>query len=272
MTHDHADNPTTPPSARAQPATQQHQYVPLIVMAGWRSGWFMPALLARRIRTHTGRDRNSVISVAFPTCGSIPLAARRLVETIDKHWPSNNPDYTTQVDIAAVSMAGLASRYAALPPHTRAQLDQLQTTPAGSNSTQPSTTTIRQAAANEQGNEQAQARHRTLHIRNLFTIATPHRGARLAKYIAPDAAAKSMRPGCPFLDALDQSNPANPYKLTCYARTRDWWVGHNNTAPPDTTPIIYKAPLFTFSHLCVSMDKRIAADIAEKLAVETTIR
>jgi len=220
-------------------------------MAGWRSGWLMPAILARRIRAHTGRDKTSVISVAFPTCGSIPRAAQKLVETVQKNWPCDNPDHTTQVDIVAVSMGGLAARFAALPPETRAQLEQLQTQPAGVAPKHPPARTA--------------APLRTLHIRNLFTIATPHRGARLAKYIAPDAAAKSMRPGCPFIAALDDATPATPYELTCYARTRDWWVGQHNTAPKGQTPITYKAPLLTCSHLCVTMDKRIAADIANRV-------
>lgn len=107
-----------------------------------------------------------------------------------------------------------------------------------------------------------------IQIVNLFTFATPHRGAVLAKYIRPDAAARDMRPGSAFLQDLDAALDRAAFNLTPYGYLRDWWVGCENTAPPGHTPI-WLDPLGlrgrTLSHFMITTERRIILDVALRL-------
>lgn len=102
-------------------------------------------------------------------------------------------------------------------------------------------------------------------IARLFTLATPHRGAKLARYIAPDAAARAMRPGSEALRQLDEHLAMTVPSLTCYARLHDTWVGATNTAPPGHEPIWLDGPRVGAHHL-ISLDRRIVLDVALRLA------
>lgn len=136
---------------------------------------------------------------------------------------------TGEVDVVAVSMGGLVARYLASPLW----------------------------------------KGRRLKVRRMFTLATPHRGAKLAKVVRPDAAARAMKPGSELLTALNAL--ARDYELICYARLRDWWVGARNCAPPGMEPIWVPTPVLTMAHLLVSTDKRLLVDIARRLRGEEPI-
>jgi hypothetical protein len=118
------------------------------------------------------------------------------------------------------------------------------------------------------GRALAEPEHGGLNIRRLFTISTPHRGANLANLVAPDLAAKDMIPGSDRLHWLDERLERSPYAMRCYARTRDWWVGSENTAPTGRSAIVLRSPIHTLSHLLVTRDPRIVADIARHLRDE----
>jgi len=47
-----------------------------------------------------------------------------------------------------------------------------------------------------------------INARRLFTLATPHKGAKLANLIALDSTSRDMRPGCDFLCDLDAREAA----------------------------------------------------------------
>lgn len=105
-------------------------------------------------------------------------------------------------------------------------------------------------------------------IVNLFTFATPHRGAVLAKIVRPDSAARDMRPGSPFLRDLDASLDRATFDLTPYGYLRDWWVGCENTAPPGRTPMWLDPLGFRgriFSHFMITTERRIILDVALRL-------
>jgi pimeloyl-ACP methyl ester carboxylesterase len=107
-------------------------------------------------------------------------------------------------------------------------------------------------------------------VARLFTLATPHRGARLASWIRPDAAARDMQPGSNFLNQLDaRLDPLA--ELHCYALLRDWWVGARGTAPNGHHPHWLDAPLGPrriISHFAINRDHRILADVALRLRGE----
>ncbi len=115
------------------------------------------------------------------------------------------------------------------------------------------------------------AAHLSLPARRVFTMATPHRGATLARFVRPDTAAREMRPGCDWLQKLDAALATADYELVCYATLRDWWVGARNAAPPGHTPIwLDQDTLFgrSLSHFAINRDERILTDIARRLRGE----
>ncbi len=114
--------------------------------------------------------------------------------------------------------------------------------------------------------------HNGMRIRahRVFTLASPHRGSKLARWVRPDGASRDMRPGSPFLRGLNEReasawNETRPYELVCYARLGDTWVGAINSAPEGEHPIWVPAMRFQPSHLTISRDPRILDDIARRM-------
>lgn len=110
----------------------------------------------------------------------------------------------------------------------------------------------------------------TPRIARLFTLGTPHRGARLASGITIDAAGRAMRPGSAFLASLDERLTHARFELFPYAHLRDRWVGARHSAPPERTPIWTGGTRF-FSHFSVTEDRLILADIARRLRGEPAL-
>lgn len=212
---------------------------PLVVLAGYRTGLHQPEGLRRRLAQLISAgdpEGRRTLAIAYAGVGDIHAAARRVVERIEEAFPSDDPHRTTEVDVVGVSMGGLVARYAAMGPPARPEsFDEPPT--------------------------------KRLHIARLFTIATPHRGARAAEIVTPDQAARDMRPGSPFLQRLDEALPGIDFELIAYARTNDALVGEENTAPPGVEPIWAPGPAL-FSHFTAAQDWSIAVDIARRLRGE----
>jgi pimeloyl-ACP methyl ester carboxylesterase len=105
-------------------------------------------------------------------------------------------------------------------------------------------------------------------IVRLFTISTPHRGARLARYVRPDFAARDLAPGSRLLAALDDPAATRPESIHCLALARDWFVGEENTAPPDVTPRIYPPRGLVaraLAHFASIYDEDLQDDLARRL-------
>jgi len=108
---------------------------------------------------------------------------------------------------------------------------------------------------------------RRLGIRTLYTLASPHKGAKLAKLIRPDEAAQDMRPGSEFLARLDGGLQGATYQIVPYAVRRDGWVGERRTTPPGMAPIWVPGRIWC-GHLLVWSDRRILADVGRRLRGE----
>lgn len=108
-------------------------------------------------------------------------------------------------------------------------------------------------------------------IARLFTLATPHRGAVLARWIRPDNCARVMQPGSATLEQLDRALENRSYELVCYAQLRDWWVGVQ-TQSPVGMPALWSdvhSPLFApVSHFTINRNPLITLDIARRLRGE----
>lgn len=205
---------------------------PIVVLSGWRALPFVSHSLARELNTHIGGPRDLYLPMSFWRHSRLTTMARRLVDRVQHHFPEDQPHRTREVDVVALSMGGIVARTAAALPLENGQ--------------------------------------RRLKIARLFTLGTPHSGAVLASRIAMDHAARDMKPGSPFLDRLNAGLNTARYELVCYARLNDTWVGARRCAPPGREPHWVEGPRL-FSHLTISSDPRLIADIARRLRGESPL-
>lgn len=203
---------------------------PIVVLDGWRQPDFSARSLARLIRRLTGVAENRIVSESFLTRSTLDRMADDVVRRVERTWPSDDAEWTTEVDVVGFSMGGIVARAAAMPG-------------------------------------EAESARKRLKIRRLYTIGTPHRGANLAKRIAMDKAARDMRPGTAFLERLNAGLPEAGYELVCYTHTNDRIVGARNAAPPGLEPLWVQGTLF-FSHFSTRLDRRILVDLALRLRNE----
>lgn len=194
------------------------------------AGYADPGFATSHIRNRLrSRLRDpQVITVTFGDLRSFDEARRHLVESIERSIPSEEPGRTVEVDVIGNSMGGLIARDAAIPRDGE----------------------------------------RTLHIARLFTISTPHTGARAARSIGWTPLQRSMRPGSDFLSSLDNAPGPRTYSLIPYARTGDGLVGEENTAPRGEAPWWTPAAPFLSGHFTTYDDPRIMADILRRLRAE----
>ena len=195
--------------------------------------------LAKRVRKLTGADEDRVISLSYMWGDDIPEIADGVARDVAEAFGSEIDEatgmrWTTEVDVVAISMGGLVARTAFADP-------------------------------TEVGRELGVR----LNINTLYTLGTPHRGAKLAKWIRLDDASAQMKPGSDFLADLDDATLGEEHDLTIvpYATLRDTWVGASNSAPTGQDPIWVPGRL-VLSHHLLTLDKRIQADLGRRLRGE----
>ncbi|RLS94585.1 MAG: hypothetical protein DWI12_06275 [Planctomycetota bacterium] len=108
---------------------------------------------------------------------------------------------------------------------------------------------------------------RQLRIRRLFTIATPHQGARLAGIPMGIPVGEDMCPTSDFIERFRRTR--FDYQLICYTRLDDITVGEENAAPEGVPLWWVPTPSGEWSHMAAFDDPRIQADIARRLRGET---
>jgi len=209
---------------RAAPVTLQR---PVLVFSGYHAWKQLPETLAASLRRLTGAPPGLIVPVSYARASTFEHAAQ-VALTKFAHLNGGTDAQSPEVDVVAVSMGGLLSRFMASPMW--------------------------------QG--------RRLRINRLMTLSTPHRGARLAGIVALDAAARAMKPGSEFLARLDEHLPDRGYDLACFCRLRDWWVGARNAAPRGMQPMWLPTPPHSLGHMTVSMDPRLIVEVARRLRQE----
>lgn len=207
---------------------------PVVILSGYRAVPSMAHRVRDRLCSMTTKNHDDFYSVAYTFRGDIIEMVDLSVDRISDRFGTNGADETIEVDVVAISMGGLVARVAAEDPvlHDRDG--------------------------------------RRLRINRLFTLATPHRGANLAKYIRPDQAAEDVRPGSAFLEDLNSRTNERDYELVCYGQTRDGWVGAKNTAPPGMEPY-WTGGTLMWSHFNAPSNPWFLADIARRLRGEEPI-
>lgn len=173
-----------------------------------------------------------VITVPMAFTGDFNDCRRRIMEHVERELFSTDPRWSAEVDVVAYSMGGLAARYA--------------------------------ATAMDEPN----APQRRLKIVRLFTISSPHRGARLAELPGVGALRRDMTADSDFLKALDYRFAGEPYELYPYVRLDDAIVGPERAAPPGMTPWWIAPQPGSLAHIQAHRDPRIVADILRRLRGE----
>ncbi len=199
---------------------------PVLILGGYMDIGFSTVRLESQLRRATGDKRFFIIT--FTDCGSLEECSRHLVEKVQQHLPNSDPRWTTRVDVVAVSMGGLAARYAAVPGVVP----------------------------------------RRLRMARLFTIASPHRGAMLADLVAIDRVAQQMKPGSDVLRQVNSPANLRTCQVIPYVWTSDVTVGAGNAAPPGQTPWWLPPKALQNPHVGAIHDVRIIADIARRLRNE----
>ncbi len=200
---------------------------PVIIAAGLFDAGMDVDQIAGTLRRVTG-DNDMVVTATFMslTTGTFDGCRDHLIEKVERAWGTTETGETIEVDVIGFSMGGLVARHASRPR-----------TDGGTR----------------------------LAIRRLFTISTPHRGARMAGMPTFDDRTIDMRSGSEFLAELDAALPDADYTMYNYTRLGDWIVGVENAAPPGQTAWWVPTPPASFSHLGAATDPRIMADIARRL-------
>ncbi|MEW6357165.1 MAG: hypothetical protein AB1696_12625 [Planctomycetota bacterium] len=195
------------------------------------NGWFEPGITTSHLKGvfRPAFEPDRIISVSFFLDQSYDKCRRKVVAAVDKAFPSTDPVWTTEVDVVAVSMGGLVARYAAME--------------------MPGC--------------------RRLRIARLFTISTPHRGARSAKLPTLDPLVQGMRRGSDFLRMLDKALEHAGYEIIPYVRLEDSIVGAKNAAPSPQHPWWVPNRPLELAHIQCGGDPRIVADIMLRLRGDT---
>ncbi|MBX3379167.1 MAG: hypothetical protein KF805_03670 [Phycisphaeraceae bacterium] len=205
---------------------------PVMVFSGYRVPGIFAGQLATNLARLTSGRMEDFRMFAYPWHGDIEPLVNRLATKIGREFGMDSSgDSTLAVDAVGISMGGIVGRLAAARARPR---------PAGIP---------------------------RVDIRNLYTIATPHRGANLALKIHVDRAATDMQPNSPFLAKLDEYAKSDDYSLTPYATLNDITVGAANCSPPGSHPIWVRGTR-RFAHTTVTMHPAIALDIALRLRGE----
>lgn len=204
---------------------------PVLVFSGWGDPGVVSLQLARDLTT-VSLDP-SIESQQFFTSWTMDQCRRTAVEAARRLRPADHDpaDGPFEVDVVGKSMGGLIAR--------------------------------------ELARDQAASDEPMVRVVRIFTIATPHRGARLAVLPTIDPKVVAMRPGSPFLAALDaELGTERAPEIIAYTRTGDWMVGEHNTAPTGGGVRAVPRPTLEFGHLQAGGDERILADIMRRLRGE----
>lgn len=211
---------------------------PILVLGGYMDPGMASGSLARALRSAMG-PQAEIVSVSFGDCTSMAQCRDRVMAaTLSLRNASPNCTF----DVIANSMGGLVARYCAMSPEEVAACGLSSPAPAVA-----------------------------LRIHHLYTICTPHLGARMAEGPLGSPMTRDMRPSSPFLECLDRALPSATYALTCFARAGDSIVGADRSAPSGIEPIQFDTPPFEFAHVDAHRDPRILLVIVRSLRGEGSL-
>jgi hypothetical protein len=201
---------------------------PLIIVGGFIDPGIAGPIVRMRYEGLTTDKR--IIDVELGTCLTFNECRLKVIDAVDRAFPSADPMQTVPVDVIGLSMGGLASRYAALP-------------------TEP-------------------GHMKRLQIVRLFTVGSPLNGAKMANEVPGLLPMiEPMRTGSKFVRDINSSEPG--YPVFSYVRLGDNPVGVSNAALPGHRAWWLSTPPMNSAHIGAFVDPRITADIVRRLRGET---
>jgi pimeloyl-ACP methyl ester carboxylesterase len=235
--------PLSPAEAEAEIRRMRAEPIPLQRPVVFLTGWFDPGFgtsFWQGSLREIGVPPEQRLALTFMWRLTFDDCREHVIEAVQEKWPSDDPDWTTEVDVIGFSMGGLIARYAAAAPQ-----------------------------------DPQEGPRRRLRMARLFTISSPHRGAQLADLaipgLTPDPRVLDMRRDSSFLVHLDEQAEAAGYELVAYTRTGDWVIDERNTAPPGVNPWWVATPFLHRPHQEAYRDPRIEADILRRLRGQTPL-
>jgi pimeloyl-ACP methyl ester carboxylesterase len=205
---------------------------PLVIVDGFFDPFGNGADLTGDYRPYTCDDR--IVGVPLGLLTNFDDFRKKIIRSVDKAFPSSDPNLTTDVDVIGISMGGIAARYAAINP----------------------------------------APGRRLRIHRLFTISSPHLGSVCLEGNPYHliTALEQVRHGSSLLDEINHStDPSSRYPIYPYVCLGDRVVGEAFAAPPLRRVWWVSSSVFPDSHSWAGDDPRIRADIVRRLRDETPL-
>lgn len=215
---------------------------PVVILNGYHTppqvAWWARLQLCRL----TSQKAEDFLTVSYTAETLIERAAERAIAAVERRWPSGGGgvgDGTIEVDVVGISMGGLVARFAALEAERRSHPLRSYT---------PGKTRLR--------------------IANLYTFATPHQGSLRAALMAPDAAARDMKPTSRFLEVLN--GVERGYPVVSYTQRRDGLIAPAAAAPKGETAIVGSGSRM-MSHFTAVHNPWFLADLARRLRSEPAL-
>lgn len=215
---------------------------PVLILNGYR-GWEALAWAVRdTLASATSGRHQDFLVISYALLGDTEAITRRI---LDRYADARRND--SPIDVVGISMGGVLARWCALSPVDRVH-----------------------PCARDRASTPPHPGH--LPIARLFTLASPHTGARLASWIRPDPAARDLREGSAWMQALAEhhANGRSPRSMRCYAHLGDTWVGATRTAPAGENPV-WHAGTMAGSHFAAARNPVFLADIARHLRGEEPV-
>jgi hypothetical protein len=234
-THKSPQPAPTIPLSTAQARAELHNVAqhpkpldrPLIVLGGYLDPGLGGLAVSSIIRQHVRDDR--VLTVSFMFCKNFDECRQKVIDEVDRAYPSRDPNLTTEVDVIGLSMGGVVGRFAAAP---------------------------------EPG-------HKRLNVRRLFTMSSPHQGALRAMNLPKLTQIQAdLTPGSEFLKNLAEADHDAHYQIFPYTRENDTVVGAQYAAPPGQKAWSVPNEPFQPAHVGAATDPRILADVLRRLRHE----
>jgi hypothetical protein len=199
---------------------------PLVILGGFGDPGVGTTTMLAALRRVFDDDR--IVVVTFAECTSFARCGEKVVNAVQKAFPTDDPNHTVEVDVIGMSMGGLVARVAA---------------------------------------DMGEPGARRLKIARLFTVSSPLQGAELARFpIVLTSIHRDMREGSELLNRLNETAPV--YSVYSYTRLRDDIVGEQLAAPAGQTPWWVDGSRLANPHWFAMLDPRILADIARRLRGE----
>jgi len=203
---------------------------PVVILGGYHAppqvAWWVREQVSRLT---TGR-LDDFLTVSFPFETTIGRAAERAVAAAARWQPGRS------LDAIGLSMGGIVGRLAALTAPMRGHA-------AGLAGPLPD----------------------RLALARLYTFASPHQGSIRASVIAPDTAARDLKPDAPFLASLNRQS--RDFELVCYAQEGDNLIAPEHAAPPGEGVTLGSASRM-MSHFTTAHNPWFLVDLARRLRNE----